>query len=480
MNYVKHFNINGVNTKQAACIELHGKPNAATEGYVGVLGIDVDSPSHDVYKCVAVNGSIYTWELLSSGMSIMTAKTSGEGEASVQFLYTDLNTPAAYVVKTGDLILDNKGYLYQVSALNSTYCAASYCGIEFSSGKTTTTTRLKVEDDKLYVSYDEGKNWELLVTLPQGNNGVTPQFKMDEDGNLCVSYDEGNTWELLGALLQGPEGPQGPRGPQGAPGNITIDGNTELKFFVGTQEDYEKLSDDVKKSNLLAIITDDPEDGSLIAKINGFLDGSIPVPSAEKAEQATSDGNGENIAQTYVRKDKLTDGTVAAKRAICNGAGENIDETYVRKNEEKLYSLGFGYAPWGKGSTTTLYNISEIERPLEDIIGVGLWMRFSDDSHPDYEANFHLSGGRSMNYIENLVKDRKEIYFSLLSSAITADGGLAICSINVTLYEKYQAIGMDFDSGFYKKISGNIVDGDFIEFDISGRFKLRSITWCYK
>lgn len=72
MHYVKHFNINGVQTKQVACIELKGKPNAATEGYVGVLGIDITSPTHDVYKCVAVNGAIYTWELLTGEMPDMS------------------------------------------------------------------------------------------------------------------------------------------------------------------------------------------------------------------------------------------------------------------------------------------------------------------------------------------------------------------------------------------------------------------------
>ena len=134
MHYVKHFNINGVDTKQAACIELHGKPNAATEGYVGVLAIDVDSPTHDVYKCVAVNGSLYTWELLSSGMSIISATTSGEGEASVQFSYENLKTPSTYLIKFGDLILDAKGYLYQVSEISSTYCTASYTGTHLMGG----------------------------------------------------------------------------------------------------------------------------------------------------------------------------------------------------------------------------------------------------------------------------------------------------------------------------------------------------------
>lgn len=128
MHYVKQFNINGVDTKQVACIELHGKPNAATEGYVGVLGIDMDSPIHDVYKCVAVNGSRYDWELLSSGLSIISATISGGGETSALFLYSNLLTPTLYVVKVGDLILDNEGYLYQVSALHTSHCDATYCG----------------------------------------------------------------------------------------------------------------------------------------------------------------------------------------------------------------------------------------------------------------------------------------------------------------------------------------------------------------
>ena len=67
MHFVKLFSINGIDTKQVACIELQGVPNAATEGAVGVLGMDMTSPTHDIYKCVAKNGSVYTWELLSSG-----------------------------------------------------------------------------------------------------------------------------------------------------------------------------------------------------------------------------------------------------------------------------------------------------------------------------------------------------------------------------------------------------------------------------
>ena len=67
MHYVKHFDILGVDTRQVACIELQGVPTAATEGAVGVLGINMASGSYEVYICTAVNGSIYTWQCLKDG-----------------------------------------------------------------------------------------------------------------------------------------------------------------------------------------------------------------------------------------------------------------------------------------------------------------------------------------------------------------------------------------------------------------------------
>ena len=129
MHYVKQFNINGVNTKQVACVELHGKPNAATEGSIGVIGIDLDSPVHEVYKCVAVNGGTYTWELLSGGMSTITATISGEGVERVPFLYENLRTPPMYVVGVGDLIIDDAGHIYQVESIYSDHCIGLYSDI---------------------------------------------------------------------------------------------------------------------------------------------------------------------------------------------------------------------------------------------------------------------------------------------------------------------------------------------------------------
>ena len=134
MHYVKQFSINGVDTKQVACIELQGKPNAATEGYVGVLGIDMISPLHEVYKCVAVNGSIFTWELLSSGMSTLTSTTTGNGEESFLFPYSEMKIPSGYLIKNGDLIIDSEGYLYQISSIGVDSCSATYCGTQFLKG----------------------------------------------------------------------------------------------------------------------------------------------------------------------------------------------------------------------------------------------------------------------------------------------------------------------------------------------------------
>ena len=52
-----------------------------------------------------------------------------------------------------------------------------------------------------------------------GTNGITPKLKID-DGKWYVSYDEGATWTELGQATgeQGPAGETGTQGPQGNPG----------------------------------------------------------------------------------------------------------------------------------------------------------------------------------------------------------------------------------------------------------------------
>jgi hypothetical protein len=191
MHYVKHFNINNVDTKQVACIELHGKPNAATEGAVGVLGVDVNSPLHEVYKCVAVQGSIYTWELLSSGMSIISATTSEGGKRSAEFLYSDLRTPPMYVVKIGDLIVDKEGYLYYIYAFGANYCAASYCDAQSLRGHT------PVKGTDYWTPEDVNEIKEYVDAVVKGYNPTTvysgdvePTSNIGSDGDIYLVTEE--------------------------------------------------------------------------------------------------------------------------------------------------------------------------------------------------------------------------------------------------------------------------------------------------
>ena len=133
MHYVKHFTMHGIDSRQVACIELHGAPNAATEGAVGVLGIDMDSPRHEVYKCVAVNGSIYSWELCSDGLSFIAASVSVEGATRAEFLYEDLLIPSTYRPKLGDSILDTNGCFYAITSIGVDRCFATHSGLQVKS-----------------------------------------------------------------------------------------------------------------------------------------------------------------------------------------------------------------------------------------------------------------------------------------------------------------------------------------------------------
>ena len=82
MHYVKHFDILGIDTRQITCIELQGKPTTATEGAVGLFGMNMLSADHEVYVCIAVDGAIYTWIPLKGdgGISVTEGKVNDVGE----------------------------------------------------------------------------------------------------------------------------------------------------------------------------------------------------------------------------------------------------------------------------------------------------------------------------------------------------------------------------------------------------------------
>lgn len=255
MHYVKGFKIHGIDTAQVACIELNGKPNAATEGSVGALGIDMTSPLHEVYKCVAVNGSIYTWELFSSGLSIVSSTMTGAGEPVAEFPYDKLRTPGTYVVKVGDLILDKEGYLYTVIALGALTCTAEYCGTQIVSGMP------KVGE------IDNGKILQVV------------------DGcHKFVDVDESSVGEYIRS---------------GAVKTITTINGKKVKFFVGTRELYDALSE-TDKQDLYAIITDDTTREEILASVaemeRRIAEHDLIAESAESIE--TTKRIGSNAIET--------------------------------------------------------------------------------------------------------------------------------------------------------------------------------------
>lgn len=263
MNYVKYFTIKGVDTKQVACIELQGAPNAATEGAVGVLGMDMTSPTHEVYRCVAVNGSVYTWELLSAGMSIVSAKITREGAANTSFPYEDLKIPTNYLLKVGDLILDTDGYLYQVSSIGGDACYVTYSGTHLGgAGAADKDYRIVVENGKL--------------TLVTENGNVLSEIDFLSSDESTIHRDPTNGKASVMAIR-------------------TVTGDL-LHIFVGTKASYNALSDS-QKQNLFAIITDDTtkeniEDDiqELRSDVDGLIKGDKTVHRAENANLATEAG----------------------------------------------------------------------------------------------------------------------------------------------------------------------------------------------
>lgn len=224
MHYVKQFDINGVATKQVACIELQGAPNAATEGAVGVLGMDMTSLTHDVYRCVAVNGSVYTWELLSAGMSVISAKVSGEGAMSVTFAYSNLRSPNRYIVKPGDLILDTEGYLYQISSIGVDSCVANYCNTRIGGVA-------NGDNDRRLVVTENGK----LQLVTESGAVLSEVDYMSADGTMV--YRDASTGAISIIAVK------------------TINDKV-ARFFFGTKAEYDALSSEQKKNNLIPTFTD--------------------------------------------------------------------------------------------------------------------------------------------------------------------------------------------------------------------------------
>ena len=115
-----------------------------------------------------------------------------------------------------------------------------------------------------------------LQNILDGFVNVTPKLKVVDGDMLQASYDGGVTWSDLGEL------PQGIPGEKGDAGNITING-TELKFFAGTEEDYDALPEE-DKENLFAIIEDGEEQDTITDIIDYINEEKIGKFSTTYAE----------------------------------------------------------------------------------------------------------------------------------------------------------------------------------------------------
>lgn len=60
MNFVKLFNLFGVDAMQIPCILGNGAPTSATEGAIGCLYMDTDTGN--LYKCTGVDNGSYSWK----------------------------------------------------------------------------------------------------------------------------------------------------------------------------------------------------------------------------------------------------------------------------------------------------------------------------------------------------------------------------------------------------------------------------------
>lgn len=155
MVYVKHFDILGIETAQIPCVELQGPPTTATEGAVGLLGMDVTSEGREIYVCTAVKGAIYTWKSLKDGK---------DGVCVVKAEINDIN----------ELILTlSNGKVLNAGVVKGANGKDGIDGKDGTDGISVVDTQLN-DNGELIVSFSDGteKNVGVIVGA-KGENGIS-------------------------------------------------------------------------------------------------------------------------------------------------------------------------------------------------------------------------------------------------------------------------------------------------------------------
>ena len=169
MNYVKYFKILGVNTTQIPCIELQGVPNTATEGAVGLLGINVLSEEHELYKCVEVKGNVYTWMPIKNGKDgISIIKTELNDNCELIITFSDGTQTNLGVIKGEKGEKGEQADLTKIKEKNE----GKYIG--FWSGNTEAFEDLETkEDDTWYLLEDDTTLDEIDSVLTNAESKIS-------------------------------------------------------------------------------------------------------------------------------------------------------------------------------------------------------------------------------------------------------------------------------------------------------------------
>lgn len=251
MHYVKHFDILGVETAQIPCIELQGVPNTATEGAVGLLGMNMLSDDHEIYVCVAVNGSVYTWKPLK------------DGEDGVSVVKAELNDKGELIIILSDGTINNVGAIKGEK------------GDPGEKGEQADLTKIVEKNKGRYLSvwFGEKETFENLSATEEN----TAYIFEDDDTLEQIDNEFTKVNDAIGELNNDV--------------NSLKDEMPNIREVVGEAEN--------------TVGTFDNRVGTLENTIQAVLDGSTVVGKASASDSARTDENGRNIANTYATKNSV-------------------------------------------------------------------------------------------------------------------------------------------------------------------------------
>lgn len=204
--------------------------------------------------------------------------------------------------------------------------------------------------------------------------------------NNSIKNAFGRMWQNVLARISALE--------QGGVGGVvqsiqTITGKP-LKFFVGTQQEHDALTEE-QQENLYAIITDDDAQEEVI---------------------------------------------------------ESLGKLEEWKDQAKVYTKNFDDVSITKGTSLELGNLPS-NRSLDEIVGVGLEVGFSTVSNGGHDETFRFSGGKTRPSSFNPTNGRYEVPFNLTVSTNSSLFEFKVVCMDVVLSSKDGKLYLDFDNGSF-------------------------------